>query len=86
MRADKHLTWCAYRFNPRKACTCQPDQEAEEDERIASYTRTQPKVGPLSDPQGPYQTLASMIRAARRAGHLRPLQPYGGGHAPAFQP
>jgi len=45
-----------------------------------------PQTVPQSQPQGPYQSLATMIRAARRDGLLKPVQGYGGGHAPASVP
>jgi hypothetical protein len=54
-----------------------------EDQLVQSYV---PKRASLSDPQGPYQSLASLIRAARRDGLLKPIQQYGGGHAPASVP
>ena len=54
---------CAHVVDHAQACTC----EALEDELV---------VGPLSTPQRPYQSLADMIRAARRDGLLRPIQNY----------
>jgi hypothetical protein len=42
--------------------------------------------GSLPDPDAAHRSLADLIRAARREGLLRPLQPYGGGHAPASAP
>jgi hypothetical protein len=86
MRLTDHEPDCPVLVNPDMFCTC-ADQEAEmvEDFQVVKpYRRSQ--TVPQSAPQGPYQSLASLIRAARRAGHLRPLQPYGGGHAPASVP
>lgn len=70
-----HEPGCPKRKSPwlDKVCTC-----AEiEDELVAGY---------LSDQPGPHQSLANLIRAARREGLLRPIQQYGGGHAPASTP
>jgi hypothetical protein len=68
-----HEPGCPKRVGVYKPCTC-----AElEDELIPER---------LPDPQASHMSLAHLIRAARREGLLRPLQPYGGGHAPASAP
>jgi len=56
----------------------------EEFQAKQPYVRT-PRV-PVSDPNRPYQSLASLIRAARRDGLLKPVQQYGGGRTPASVP
>ena len=86
MRPVEHELGCPKRARSSNPCTC-VDHEAEmvEDfQVIKPYVRT-PRV-PVYTPQGPYQSLATMIRAARTAGLLKPVQQYGGGHAPAFTP
>jgi hypothetical protein len=73
MRRVHHEPGCPKRNDPSLPCAC-----AElEDELLP---------GSLPDPDQAHQSLASLIRKARRAGLLRPLQQYGGGHAPASAP
>jgi hypothetical protein len=72
----RHHPDCPVWKNRFDNCTC----EEREDELV------EVAVGVLPDPSRPYQSLASMIRTARRDGLLRPLQPYGGGHAPSSAP
>jgi hypothetical protein len=68
-----HEPGCPKRKNQAYPCAC-----AEiEDELVP---------GKLPDPDEQYRSLADLIRAARREGLLRPVQQYGGGHAPASVP
>jgi hypothetical protein len=86
VRPVRHHEDCLYLTHPGNRCTCVDlEDEMIEDFQVETPYRRSPSV-PQSTPQGPYQSLASLIRAARRAGHLRPIQQYGGGHAPAFLP
>jgi hypothetical protein len=82
----EHWELCPQKKDPRQRCIC-PDNEdrlVEEFQEAKPYVRT-PRV-PVSTPQGPYQSLATMIRAARTAGLLKPVQQYGGGRTPAPVP
>ena len=63
MRRVHHAQGCPQKINPKLPCDCEP----LEDELVG---------GPLSTPQGPYQSLADMIRQARTEGLLRPIQNY----------
>jgi len=86
VRPGEHWELCPQKTDPSQRCIC-PDNEdrlVEEFQEAKPYVRT-PRV-PVSDPNMPYQSLATMIRAARTAGLLKPIQQYGGGHAPAFTP
>jgi hypothetical protein len=84
VKAEFHYPDCPKQRHISYRCTCRDrEDEMVEDFQVETPYRRSPTV-PQSTPQGPYQSLASLIRAARRAGHLRPIQQYGGGHAPAF--
>ena len=84
---EKHSPDCLiWKRQTSDYCDCQ-DQEAEmiEDFQVAQpYVR--PQTVAQSDPNRPYQSLASLIRAARTAGLLKPVQQYGGGRTPASVP
>ena len=81
-RRKHHEPGCLLRTQTFGPCTC----DDLESGIITDFTRTPLKSAPLSDPNQPYQSLADLIRAARRAGHLRPVQQYGGGHAQPATP
>ena len=71
----RHDSGCQKRQDTNLPCTCSDLDEMVEDFQVAKpYVRT-PRV-PVSAPQGPYQSLATMIRAARTAGLLKPVQGY----------
>ena len=81
-----HRELCPQKRDPNQHCVCKhwEDDLVEDFQAAKPYMRLRPV--PVSDPNMPYQSLATMIRAARTAGLLKPVQQYGGGHAPAFAP
>jgi hypothetical protein len=73
-----HRSDCTVWEKPHQAgpCTCvdSEDEMIEDFQAEKPYMRT-PRVS-VSGPQGPYQSLATMIRNARTAGLLKPVQGY----------
>ena len=69
MRAIFHAAECPKKYDDNKVCIC----DELEDQLVQSYV---PVREDLSAPVGPYSSLASMIRQARREGLLKPIQNY----------
>ena len=69
MRAIFHAAECSKKYDDNKVCIC--DELGLQ--LVQSYV---PVREDLSTPVGPYSSLASMIRQARRDGLLKPVQNY----------